>query len=206
MFHEWPVTTRAFYYARDCGNFGWKSNGKVCFGSFWLEYLGSLLEVVWNNYITKLIIITYMYIIYQDYYSDRNVLFQFSSGGLAVWWEIFVPFSSSISTGLWLVTGIMESTLTTSSCITVTDFCEILIQILPYYCKSFWQKYTVSVVLSVIHACWVSDTKMFGSMLWHINWSQQDLWITNDSKVSVRARHWQIDQLQVRKVFLWIYY
>ena len=36
----------AFHYAKDSGNFGRDSNGKVRFGFFWPEYAGSSLEVV----------------------------------------------------------------------------------------------------------------------------------------------------------------
>ena len=36
----------AFYYAKDTGNFGWNSNGKVRFGFFRPEYSGPPLEVV----------------------------------------------------------------------------------------------------------------------------------------------------------------
>ena len=36
----------AFHYAKDSGNFGWNSNGKVCFSFFRPEYSGSPLEVV----------------------------------------------------------------------------------------------------------------------------------------------------------------
>ena len=32
--------------AKDSRKFGWKSNGKVCFGFFRLEYSGSPMEVV----------------------------------------------------------------------------------------------------------------------------------------------------------------
>ena len=39
-------TRGAFHYAKDSGNFGWNSNGKVRFGFFRPEYSGSLLEVV----------------------------------------------------------------------------------------------------------------------------------------------------------------
>ena len=39
-------TQGAFHYAKDSGNFGWDSNGKVRFGFFWPEYSGSPLEVV----------------------------------------------------------------------------------------------------------------------------------------------------------------
>ena len=38
--------TGAFHYAKDSGNFGRNSNGKVRFGFFWPEYSGSPLEVV----------------------------------------------------------------------------------------------------------------------------------------------------------------
>ena len=36
----------AFHYAKDTGNFGWNSNGKIRFGFFWPEFSGSPLEVV----------------------------------------------------------------------------------------------------------------------------------------------------------------
>ena len=39
----------AFHYAKDSGNFGWNSNGKVRFGFFRPEYSGSLLER-WSTY------------------------------------------------------------------------------------------------------------------------------------------------------------
>ena len=45
-------TMDAFHYAKDSGNFGRNSNGKVRFGFFPPEYWGSPLEVVpyfgWN--------------------------------------------------------------------------------------------------------------------------------------------------------------
>ena len=36
----------AFHYAKDSGNFGRNSNGKVCFGFLRPEYSGSPLELV----------------------------------------------------------------------------------------------------------------------------------------------------------------
>jgi len=39
-------TGGAFHYAKDSGNFGQNSNGKVRFGFFRPEYSGSPLEVV----------------------------------------------------------------------------------------------------------------------------------------------------------------
>ena len=41
-----PRTRGASHYAKDSGNFGRNSNGKVRFGFFWPEYSGSPLEVV----------------------------------------------------------------------------------------------------------------------------------------------------------------
>ena len=38
----------AFHYTKDPGIFARKSNGKVCFGSFRMEYSGSPLEAVQN--------------------------------------------------------------------------------------------------------------------------------------------------------------
>ena len=52
----------AFHYAKDSGNFGWNSNGKVRFGFFRPEYSGSLLEVVH---------------LFRLEYSDRNSPFHF---------------------------------------------------------------------------------------------------------------------------------
>ena len=52
----------AFHYAKDSGNFGWNSNGKVRFGFFRPEYSGSLLEVVH---------------LFRFEYSDRNSPFHF---------------------------------------------------------------------------------------------------------------------------------
>ena len=60
----------AFHYARDPGNFGRNSNGKVRFGFFWPEYSGSPLEVVH---------------IFRSKYSDRNSPFHFwQTGSLPV--------------------------------------------------------------------------------------------------------------------------
>ena len=56
----------AFHYAKDSGNFGWNSNGKVRFGFFWPEYSGSPLEVVH---------------IFRSEYSDRNLPFHFWQTG-----------------------------------------------------------------------------------------------------------------------------
>ena len=58
--------TGAFHYAKDSGNFGWNSNGKVRFGFFRLEYSGSLLEVVH---------------LFRLEYSDRNSPFHFWQTG-----------------------------------------------------------------------------------------------------------------------------
>ena len=55
---NWEVVTKpcmqttveargAFYYGRDSGNFGRKSNGKVRFGSFWPQHSGPRLKVVY---------------------------------------------------------------------------------------------------------------------------------------------------------------
>ena len=41
----------AFHYAKDSGNFGRNSNGKVRFGFFRPEYSGSPLEVVHFKYL-----------------------------------------------------------------------------------------------------------------------------------------------------------
>ena len=47
-FVEWESKNcmGAFHYAKDSGNFGRNSNGKVHFSFFWPEYSGSPLEVV----------------------------------------------------------------------------------------------------------------------------------------------------------------
>ena len=55
-------TPGAFHYAKDTGNFGWNSNGKVRFGFFRPEYSGSPLEVVH---------------LFRLEYSDRNLSFHF---------------------------------------------------------------------------------------------------------------------------------
>ena len=52
----------AFHYAKDSGNFGRNSNGKVRFGFFRPEYSGSPLEVVH---------------LFRLEYSDRNSAFHF---------------------------------------------------------------------------------------------------------------------------------
>ena len=56
----------AFHYAKDSGNFGRNSNGKVRFGFFRPEYLGSPLEVVH---------------LFRLEYSDRNSPFHFRQTG-----------------------------------------------------------------------------------------------------------------------------
>ena len=56
------VSIGAFHYAKDSGNFGQNSNGKVCFGFFQPEYSGSPLEVVHLFWLE---------------YSDQNSLFYF---------------------------------------------------------------------------------------------------------------------------------
>ena len=55
-------TGGAFHYAKDSGNFGQNSNGKVRFGFFRPEYSGSPLEVVH---------------LFRLEYSDRNSPFHF---------------------------------------------------------------------------------------------------------------------------------
>jgi len=57
-----PKYSGAFHYAKDSGNFGWNSNGKVHFGFFRPEYSGSPLEVVH---------------LFRLEYSERNWLFHF---------------------------------------------------------------------------------------------------------------------------------
>ena len=52
----------AFHYAKDSGNFGWNSNGKVRFGFCRPEYSGSPLEVIY---------------LFRLEYSDRNSPFHF---------------------------------------------------------------------------------------------------------------------------------
>ena len=52
----------ALHYAKDSGNFGQNSNGKVSFGFFLPEYSGSSLEMVH---------------IFQSENSDRNLPFHF---------------------------------------------------------------------------------------------------------------------------------
>ena len=59
-------TQGAFHYAKDSGNFGWDSNGKVRFGFFWPEYSGSPLEVVH---------------IFRSEYSEQNSPFHFWQTG-----------------------------------------------------------------------------------------------------------------------------
>ena len=59
LFENALETRGAFHYAKDSGNFGQNSNGKVRFGFFRPEYSGSPLEVV---------------LIFRWEYSDRNVL------------------------------------------------------------------------------------------------------------------------------------
>ena len=54
----------AFHYAKDSGNFGRKSHGKVHFGSFRPEYSGSPLEVLDFD---------------QSNRSDRNLQFHFDT-------------------------------------------------------------------------------------------------------------------------------
>ena len=56
------VKLGAFHYAKDSGNFGQNSNGKVRFGFFRPEYSGSPLEVVH---------------LFRLEYSDRNSPFHF---------------------------------------------------------------------------------------------------------------------------------
>jgi len=55
-------TRGAFHYAKDSGNFGCNSNGKVRFGFFPPEYSGPPLEVVH---------------LFRLEYSDRNMSFHF---------------------------------------------------------------------------------------------------------------------------------
>ena len=110
-------TMGGFHYAKDFWNFSQKSNGKIHFGFFRLEYLGSPLEVVH---------------LFRSNWSDWNLLFHFwKTGSLPylanhllrefgtgikkcwvgfllvglVWLEIAAPFSGIFSSGI----SIMEA-------------------------------------------------------------------------------------------------
>ena len=101
----------AFHYAKDSGNFGRNSNGKVRFGFFWPEYSGSPLEVVH---------------IFRSEYSDRNSPFHFAlikysikefkmATAISIVWPDLIGKCRSIfhRYSLWSLTGqfgIMEST------------------------------------------------------------------------------------------------
>ena len=97
------VTQGAFLYARDSRNFGWKSSGKVPFGSFQPEYSDRNLPVHFDK--------RFIALLFFNYVGKRNKKWYdpFLLVG-PVWSENVVPFSSGIATGFWPVTLALEST------------------------------------------------------------------------------------------------